>query len=264
MKQIRSYLVRKAPAGKARATLARLLDEPHAQAALLVNERVVNLPAELVPDVQASLQADLTWARERASVAEDREAFSGIKHIILVAPCFREPGEAAGAAGMEDVRYFHFEEEVFAAGAEVSFVFAVAQPGGDAAPARAAAHAVVAEAAAAAAAAAPRPPPKAADAAESEEEDADAGDDDGGGDGDDDDDEDTKADTAAGSLPRRAGGALRPPLCRHVIAFSADRLASCTAAIADLVARATAAAARAAAPVKAAAAAPAGKRPRMR
>ena len=30
MKQLRSYLVRKAPAGAARSALARLLDEPHA------------------------------------------------------------------------------------------------------------------------------------------------------------------------------------------------------------------------------------------
>ena len=234
LQQVRTYLLRKAPAGAPRAALERLF-EPAAGTALLLNERVLNLPAELVPGVQESLHADLAWARANALDGKQRAAFAAIQRVLVVAPCFgcfapRATAGAAAAAGRASAAaakpaakpavakpadaatlgYYHFEEEVLAAGAELAFAFPVALPS-DMRPA------VEAPAAA--------PQRRGGAVAAASAAGGGGGDDDNDDDEDDEDDDDVEDEGDAAVTPR-AGGPLRPPQFRQVLAFSVEHLAA--------------------------------------
>lgn len=73
---------------------------------LLLNERLVNMPPELAPALHESLAADLAWATANAGAPGHREAFAGLKALLLLSPCFSErasQGEiAAHAAAVAD------------------------------------------------------------------------------------------------------------------------------------------------------------------
>jgi len=99
MKHIRSYLLRKAPAGRVKTELARLFDDDAAGAALLLNERVMNLPPELAPRIQSNLVEDLEWAVAHAPSEADRAIFAGVRHVLVLAPCFAERAARPPKAG---------------------------------------------------------------------------------------------------------------------------------------------------------------------
>jgi BCCIP len=129
MKQLRAYLLRKVPAGRERTTLTRLLDEPHSETALFINERVVNMPAEIVPGLQESILADLEWARTKASIESERVEFSNLKNVLMIVPRFQISSTGKDKKKVVEHGYYHFEEEVFAAAADdLSFSFPVALP----------------------------------------------------------------------------------------------------------------------------------------
>lgn len=80
MRQVREFLLSKAPAGEIRDEMQALFDNvkrwPKAgeeenpksteglNVGLIVSERIVNLPPELAPDLHQALQDDLAWALE--------------------------------------------------------------------------------------------------------------------------------------------------------------------------------------------------------
>ena len=123
---------------------------------LLVSERMLNVPAELAPTLAENLCADLAWAREKSALAEDREAFGRVKHLLLLAPCWAPPadvlpgtGAGAGArtgtgagAALATHSFLHFEEQCYAAEATADFSFAEDAPAAASAPASAAGKAL--------------------------------------------------------------------------------------------------------------------------
>ena len=59
-----------------------------APCALLVNERLVNMPAELLAPLHTALHDDLDWATRHAATAEVR-AFFQIEHCVAIVRCER-------------------------------------------------------------------------------------------------------------------------------------------------------------------------------
>jgi hypothetical protein len=110
MASIRKYVLAKAREGgsglapPALAALVAAWEDPASSGlGLLVNERVINMPPELAPAIHESLAADLAWA---AGNAPGKEAFAGVKQLLLLAPCFSERASeseiAAHAAAVAD------------------------------------------------------------------------------------------------------------------------------------------------------------------
>lgn len=66
-----------------------------APCALLVNERLVNMPAELLAPLHTALHDDLDWATRHAATAEVR-AFFQIEHCVAIVRCERAAHAGAG------------------------------------------------------------------------------------------------------------------------------------------------------------------------
>ena len=66
--ELRASLVKRCPDALTRKQLAERLDD--ARSAVIVSERMVNLPAALVPSLVDALLKDLTWASEHAEGVE--------------------------------------------------------------------------------------------------------------------------------------------------------------------------------------------------
>lgn len=92
--EIRTSFLKRCASARKRDELTAILDEPHA--GLLISERMLNLPAALVPSLLDSLLQDIAWAADNADAAE-RDSFS-FKRLVLVAPVSLAKGEASGEA----------------------------------------------------------------------------------------------------------------------------------------------------------------------
>lgn len=133
VQQIRAYLIDKCPSGKA-ARLKTLLENRESACAILVNERMVNLPPQLVPQMHGSLCQDITWARENAEDEAD-ELEQAFDYVVVVAPCSTAKGDDEVAASQEVAEaglpsgtfFDKFDDEYACQGPELSFAFAAAE-----------------------------------------------------------------------------------------------------------------------------------------
>ena len=88
---------------------------------LLVNERLVNMPADLVPALHNQIPEDLVFTRKEDEIKEPREF---IYDYLLIISKFSVPN-AASATNPErkDRLYYRWEDDVFERDAEISFSF---------------------------------------------------------------------------------------------------------------------------------------------
>eukprot|EP00325_Prymnesiales_sp_UTEX-LB-985_P032382 CAMPEP_0174717902 /NCGR_PEP_ID=MMETSP1094-20130205/27481_1 /TAXON_ID=156173 /ORGANISM="Chrysochromulina brevifilum, Strain UTEX LB 985" /LENGTH=341 /DNA_ID=CAMNT_0015917905 /DNA_START=37 /DNA_END=1062 /DNA_ORIENTATION=+ len=103
--EIRASLIKRCPSGSKRDELTTLLDDAHC--GMLLSERMLNLPAVLVPSLIDSLLQDIAWAAEHADAAE-RESFRFTRLVLVTAVSLSgdgasegQPGEA-GSSGMSE------------------------------------------------------------------------------------------------------------------------------------------------------------------
>jgi len=99
---------------------------------LLVNERMLNVPAELSPILIENLERDLQWVKNESALKEDRSTFSSLSHVLLLAPCWMDatPNDAQSkslsssssvATTAARSNFLHYEEEIFAQEALLDF-----------------------------------------------------------------------------------------------------------------------------------------------
>ena len=97
---------------------------------LLVNERMLNVPAELSPILIENLERDLQWVKNESALKEDRSTFSSLSHVLLLAPCWMDatPNEELSKSSSSSVattaarsNFLHYEEEIFAQEALLDF-----------------------------------------------------------------------------------------------------------------------------------------------
>jgi hypothetical protein len=81
--ELRESFLRRCVDTRARERLAGLLESP--KTGLLLSERLVNLPAALLPSLVDSLLQDIAWAVEHAEDADERRSFN-FDTLVLVAP----------------------------------------------------------------------------------------------------------------------------------------------------------------------------------
>ena len=136
---VRAFLLRRCRDPSARRQLAALFAGD--SLGLLLNERLLNMPPELAPALWDCLRQDLDWVRAKSALAQDRETFSKVRHLLVVSPCWESgpgPGGAAAAAAAgagagagadapaDASSFLHFEEALLQREATLSFTYAVA------------------------------------------------------------------------------------------------------------------------------------------
>ena len=93
IKQIKKYLLSKCQDQKHRSDLTDLYNGANnSRLGLIINERVVNLPGQLVPPLHQSLQADIVWAQENDDTQELKDSFK-FTHFAVLCPLFQDNSE---------------------------------------------------------------------------------------------------------------------------------------------------------------------------
>jgi hypothetical protein len=96
----------------------------------MVNERMLNVPAELSPVLVENLERDLRWVKNDSALKEDRSIFSALTHVLLLAPCWTDAtpkttssslSSSSSSSVIAKSNFLHFEEEVFAKESIINF-----------------------------------------------------------------------------------------------------------------------------------------------
>lgn len=117
IRDLTSYLTRKSP--QTIPSLPSLLDNssPSTQIGLILTERFINMPHEIVPPMYTMLLEEITWA------IQESEPYN-FTHYLVLSKCYSEiasslPADEAPrgkkakkAAGGDEEFYFHPEDEV--------------------------------------------------------------------------------------------------------------------------------------------------------
>lgn len=103
------------------ATLTSKVNGLLDSSALVINERVLNFPFQLVPALHDNLCSDIEWACSVKNAGASAEAFKKVTHLLLLSPVLPESKQRSS------VVYDKFEEEMFANEATLQFTFALPQ-----------------------------------------------------------------------------------------------------------------------------------------
>lgn len=131
MQQILQYVTKKCPSDD----LARFQSILKTKSVgLLVNERMVNLPYQLVPAIHSALHEDIEWAIENEETEELRNSYK-FDYFLVLSSCSVEKSGAASGSGKgkgkkaktqyeQIAKFYHnFEDEFLEQEADVAFSF---------------------------------------------------------------------------------------------------------------------------------------------
>lgn len=130
IQQIVQYLTKKCPSADL-PKLQQILSTK--TVGLLINERMVNLPYQLVPALHSALHQDIEWAIDNEDTDELRHSFR-MEYFLILATCTEEKnrnsiskkGKKVKTVYEQSVKFFHnFEDEFFEQEAELVFAFDV-------------------------------------------------------------------------------------------------------------------------------------------
>lgn len=119
IKDLTKYIAQKAASNPSLAPLAQLLAKPENPPAigLILTERLINIPAEVVPPMYTMLQEEISWA------LEEKEPYN-FTHYLILSKTYEEVESKLDAeesrpqkkkkktAGSSEKFYFHPEDEV--------------------------------------------------------------------------------------------------------------------------------------------------------
>lgn len=129
IQQLTSYLQRKASSNSSLASLATLLSRtPTPPVGLILTERLINMPSEVIPPMYTMLLEEIAWA------IEDKEPYN-FSHYLIVSKNYEEveskldleeerPQKKKKRSGIKAEQfYFHPEDEVLERHAQCSGSF---------------------------------------------------------------------------------------------------------------------------------------------
>ncbi|GAB9464085.1 Bccip family protein [Globisporangium polare] len=130
VQQILQYVTKKCPSDDLARFQSILKDT---SVGLLVNERMVNLPYQLVPAIHSALHEDIEWAIENEETEELRNSYKFDYFLVLSSCSVEKSGAASGGKGKgkkaktqykQTAKFFHnFEDEFLEQEADVAFSF---------------------------------------------------------------------------------------------------------------------------------------------
>lgn len=147
VKQLKQFLVANA-SGATAQKMSALLNDATQCVGLIIQERIANLPIELVPHLHKSLLDDLSWAVQNEISDAHRAQFKFDKIVVLTRAMrgsvaqsqgkktkkqkqkqHQGPGKGSGGSGSvsaEDTLYYRFEDDFYARNAEFAYKFPAA------------------------------------------------------------------------------------------------------------------------------------------
>ena len=127
IQQIRRFLIEKCPE-ESKKDMLRVLN---GKCGLVISERLVNMPYQLVPPLHNALHEDIEWALENEDNAELRSNFDFEKFIIISTcsvekakkkPSGKKASKASSSDGYSTAKVFqNFEDEFLSQASEISF-----------------------------------------------------------------------------------------------------------------------------------------------
>lgn len=128
--QIRKFVLAHVPANQ-RQQLESVLDSN--QTGLLLQDRLINTPPELVPPLHDNLQQDVAWAKDNESSEALCNSFR-FSDVLVLIRCFQTP-EDANAPAIPKIKHvpegfclYKFEEEALLKHSKLAFSFDAARP----------------------------------------------------------------------------------------------------------------------------------------
>ncbi|CAI5709472.1 unnamed protein product [Peronospora effusa] len=128
MQQVVQYVTKKCPNSDL-PKLQQILNTKNV--GLVLNERMVNLPYQLVPALHSALHEDIEWAIENEDTQELRNSFQ-MDYFLILATCSEEKTGSSGSTKSkkskttyeQTARFFHnFEDEFLEQEATLTFSF---------------------------------------------------------------------------------------------------------------------------------------------
>ncbi|KAG6977675.1 hypothetical protein JG688_00000113 [Phytophthora aleatoria] len=128
IQQVLQYVTKKCPSAEL-PKLQQILNTKNV--GLLLNERMVNLPYQLVPALHSALHEDIEWAIQNEDTEELRNSFE-MDYFLILATCTEEKSGSSGSKKgkkskttyEQTAKFFHnFEDEFLEQEAELSFSF---------------------------------------------------------------------------------------------------------------------------------------------
>ncbi|KAK8803291.1 hypothetical protein WA158_000985 [Blastocystis sp. Blastoise] len=97
---------------------------------ILINERMINFPPQLIPNMFSSIHEDIKWATTDKDV-QNKELFK-FKTIIVISPCYKPANEKKNKKQKNQTEnqktlFSHFEDEAIQNHAIMNFSFGVKQ-----------------------------------------------------------------------------------------------------------------------------------------
>ncbi|POM75032.1 BCCIP family protein, partial [Phytophthora palmivora] len=128
IQQVLQYVTKKCPSADL-PKLQQILNSKNV--GLVLNERMVNLPYQLVPALHSALHEDIEWAIENEETEELRNSFK-MDYFLILATCTEEKSGSSGSKKgkktkmtyEQTAKFFHnFEDEFLEQEAELTFSF---------------------------------------------------------------------------------------------------------------------------------------------
>ncbi|KAE8894326.1 hypothetical protein PF005_g2643 [Phytophthora fragariae] len=128
VQQVLQYVTKKCPSAEL-PKLQQILNAKNV--GLVLNERMVNLPYQLVPALHSALHEDIEWAIENEDTEALRDSFK-MDYFLILATCTEEKSGSSGSKKgkkskttyEQTAKFFHnFEDEFLEQEAEISFSF---------------------------------------------------------------------------------------------------------------------------------------------
>uniref|UniRef100_A0A803M9A2 Protein BCCIP homolog n=1 Tax=Chenopodium quinoa TaxID=63459 RepID=A0A803M9A2_CHEQI len=113
--EIRDYLLKVCEEKNVVGELKRLLEDQADHVGLVVSQRVMNLPPQLLPHLYNALFDEISWVTEDEPTKDLRESFR-FKHYLLVTRIYKKIGQkrkGSSSSNGEDFIYVKPEDELF-------------------------------------------------------------------------------------------------------------------------------------------------------
>ncbi|KNA23613.1 hypothetical protein SOVF_023470 [Spinacia oleracea] len=124
--EVRDYLLKVCGEKNTVGELKRLLEDQADHVGLLVSQRVMNLPPQLLPHLYNSLFDEISWATEDEPTKDLRESFR-FKHYLLLTRIYKKKAQnkkgSTSSSNDEDIIYVKPEDELFFELCSWSFTF---------------------------------------------------------------------------------------------------------------------------------------------
>mmetsp|Transcript_2850 Transcript_2850/g.6817 ORF Transcript_2850/g.6817 Transcript_2850/m.6817 type:complete len:364 (+) Transcript_2850:3-1094(+) len=98
-------------------------EEKAREVGLLVSERFVNLPLELIPALHKAALEDIEWSCTTEYCPAEERPFYFFTHFLFLARCRASPDGLPGVVDGPSVVFFRQEDEAFARAAQFTFSF---------------------------------------------------------------------------------------------------------------------------------------------